>query len=76
MVLAHYNGIVRGVFRPTRWMEATQANFPWLGEDLAGRWGFEGKRVEPATEERYIRKRVPEEYRRKGAANPVRYVDP
>ncbi len=75
LVLAHVRGLVKGVFRPTRWLEATSANFPsyW---DRPGRWGFEGVEAEEAVRERYLGKRIPDAYRPKGAANPVRYITP
>lgn len=74
LVLAHYRGKVVGAFRPAQWLEATEENFP--GRSAPGRWGFCGEPAEAAVQDRYVGKRVPEEYRRKGAANPVRYCDP
>ncbi len=76
LVLAHRRGLVVGVFRPTEWLAATRANFPWLENDIAGRSGFVGEPAEQTTESLYIRKRVPDEYRAKGAANPVRFIKP
>lgn len=74
LVLAHRHGVVVGVFRPTKWLPATKDNFRWLPEDIPGRFGFEGDTAEPAAESRYINRRVPDEFRRKGAANPVRFI--
>ena len=75
LVLAHRRGIVIGAFRPTEWSPSTKANFPWFtGGDH--RWGFEGKPAEHAVAGLYVQKRVPGEYRAKGAANPVRFVEP
>ena len=76
LVLAHRRGIVLGVFRPETWMEAKTTNFPWLASDIPGRWGFEGRPVELEVEQRYLRKRVPDRYRARGAANPIRFVQP
>ena len=76
LVLAHRRGLVVGAFRPTKWMEATKANFPEMNVEMPGRWGFEGLPVEKATAGRYVGKRVPDEYRAKGAANPVRIIKP
>jgi len=76
LVLAHRRGIVLGAFRPTTWLPATKSNFPWLTEDIEGRWGFVGVPVEPDIATLYIHKRVPDYYRAKGAANPVRYANP
>lgn len=74
LVLAHRHGIVVGAFRPAIWLPGNKANFTWLHEDMPKRFGFEGKPAEPAVAVHYIGKRVPDEYRRKGAANPVRFV--
>lgn len=75
LVLSHRRGIVNGVFRPLRWMEATRANFPEFRE-RPGRHGFVGEAADPETTARYLRKRVPQVYRPPGAANPVRFVTP
>ncbi|GGA42570.1 LEM-3-like GIY-YIG domain-containing protein [Pelagibacterium lentulum] len=75
LVLAHIQGIVAGAFRPTRWLPATQQNFSWLKGDIVGRIGFEGIEAEPEVREKYINKRVPQAFRQKGAANPIRYID-
>jgi len=73
-VLAHVQGLVKDVFKPTKWMEATKQNFPAF-EPVPGRWGFEGDTVEDKTiREQYVRRRVPDKYRRRGSANPVRYT--
>jgi len=76
-VLAHNRGVVVGVFKPTSpWMKATKENFPTLAsEERIGRWGFVGIEAEPAIQTQYIRKRIPDEYRKRGAANPIRFVD-
>jgi hypothetical protein len=74
LVLAHCRGIVVGAFRPERWLAATRANFPWMPQDFAGCWGFEGVAAEPAVEILYLNKRVPDKLRQKGAANPIRFV--
>jgi hypothetical protein len=75
-VLAHVNGLVVGVFEPKRWIEATKKNFPELAATLPDRWGFEGKEADADISRYYLRKRVPDQFRRKGAANPVRFIDP
>jgi hypothetical protein len=74
LVLAHHLGVVVGAFRPERWLPATKDNFPWLAEDIPRRFGFVGRRAEPEIESLYVKKRVPDQFRRKGAANPVRFV--
>ena len=75
LVLAHNGGLVVEAFRATDWLEANTENFPGR-EPAPGRWGFVGAHAEPAVRSRYVRKRVPERYRRRGAANPIRYCEP
>jgi uncharacterized protein len=58
------------------WVPATKANFPWLIDDIPGRFGFEGNPANKPIERLYLRKRVPDEFRAKGAANPVRFIEP
>lgn len=74
LLLAHRRGVVVGAFRPDNWVPATRTNFPWLSEDVPGRVGFTGRPAEQAAQDAYMRKRVPDRLRRKGAANPVRFV--
>ena len=76
LVLAHQRGLVKGVFEPDFWLPATKENFPWLTEDKPGRIGFVGREASAETAGRYIRKRVPSDLRKKGAAFPVRYLAP
>ncbi|MBI4328482.1 MAG: hypothetical protein HY685_01285 [Chloroflexi bacterium] len=76
LVLAQRRGLVLGAFRPTKWLEATKANFPWLDNDYPDRWGFVGNPAEQETEDLYLGKRVPDEYRTKRAQNPVRFIVP
>jgi hypothetical protein len=76
LVLAHRRGIVLGAFRPTEWLPATKTSFPWLDDDIPGRFGFVGEPAENATAKLYIGMRVPDAYRAKGAANPVRFIEP
>ena len=74
LVLAHRRGIVVGAFRPEEWLPATKKNFPLLSEDIPGRFGFEGREAEPEVKRLYINRGVPNAFRRKGAANPVRFI--
>ena len=61
LVLACVEGIVKGVFVPRRWMEATQKNFPGLVATHRGpRWGFEGMEADEAIQANYLEKRVPD----------------
>jgi hypothetical protein len=76
-ILAHNRGVVVGAFRAIKaWMKATPENFPLLAlEERLGRWGFEGVEAEGTIQTQYLRKRVPDEFRRRGAANPIRFID-
>lgn len=75
LVLGHARGIVRGAYRPDEWLPATTENFSFEDHDIEGRWGFIGREAETPVWNRYVGKRVPEKYRRKGAANPIRFCD-
>ena len=78
LVLAHVNGKVVGAYRPTEWLPATLKNFPSLAAhpDMPERWGFVGEPAKTEVWSRYVGKRVPEQYRQRGARNPVRYCEP
>ena len=76
LVLAHRRGVVFGAYRPTVWLPATKTNFQWLDGDIPGRYGFTGQPAEQDVLRLYISKRVPAVYRAKGAANPVRFIEP
>jgi hypothetical protein len=73
LVMAVVRGLIVGVFVPDRWMDATEANFPGR-EDRPGRVGFAGHEADQSAAKEYVGKRVPEEYRKRGAANPIRYT--
>jgi hypothetical protein len=75
LVLAHRQGIVVGAFRPREWWPGTRDHFPQLAEDEPGRFGFVGEPADAKTASLYVGRRVPDQYRAKWAANPVRYVD-
>ncbi len=74
LILAHYRGEVVGAFRPKLWLAATRSSFPWLSKDYPDRFGFIGAPAEQTTQNLYVGKVVPSEFRRQGAANPVRFV--
>lgn len=73
MVLATQQGLIVGAFIAIEWLEATGVNFPGR-EDAPGRFGFVGNEAPPAISQLYVGKRVPDEYRKRGAANPIRYT--
>jgi uncharacterized protein len=73
VILAHRNGIIIGAFIAQAWLEATPAYFPGR-EDDPGRLGFVGGDASPAISRLYLGKRLPDEYLKQGAANPVKYT--
>lgn len=73
VVLATVRGLIRGAFVADEWLEATSENFPGR-IDAPGRMGFRGREALAEMQARYVGKRVPEEFRRPGAANPIRYT--
>ena len=73
VVLAVIQGLIVGVFIAEKWMAATPANFPGTLADRPGRSGFVGREAPEKIAKRYLRKRVPDSMRKKGAANPVKW---
>lgn len=72
LVLAYDGVLVIGAYRPSRWLEGTKANFPFIPKDpVKMRIGFEGNRADVWND--YVGRRVPP--RAKGAANPIRYLN-
>ena len=74
LVLAHVRGVVRGAYRPKKWLKGTAENFPLDSGKFPEQIGFEGTKAETEVWKKYVGKRVPAKYRKKGAANPVRYL--
>jgi hypothetical protein len=66
LVLAHFKGTVIKAYRP---------KFPWLEKDLE-RYGFIDTEAEDEIKNKYIQKNVPSIFRKKGAANPIRFLNP
>lgn len=73
VVLATRFGLIIGAFVPHRWLDATEENFPGRSTDR-GRIGFEGGPAPEEIQKLYVGKRVPDEYRKQGASNPVKYT--
>ena len=69
LVLAHVRGVVRGAYRPKKWSKGTVEIFP-------ERIGFEGNEAEPEVWKKYVGKRVPVKYRKRGAQAAARYLNP
>jgi uncharacterized protein len=73
VVLATVQGIIKGAFVADEWLEATGANFPGR-QDVPGRYGFNGHDAPKEIQRAYVGKRVPDDYRKRGAANPIKYA--
>ena len=73
VVLATRQGRVVAAFIARRWLEATAENFPGH-HAVPGRFGFEGEEAPDNIKKLYVGKRVPDEYRRPGSANPIKYT--
>lgn len=74
VVLPTRLGLIVGAFTPLRWLEANEENFPDR-EARPGRYGFVGNEAPAEVRQLYVGKRVPEQYRKPGSANPIRYVN-
>ena len=76
VILATIHGLIVGAFTADDCLEATAENFPGLaeGDGVPGRFGFSGKEAPDDMQSLYVRKRVPEKYRKPGAANPIKYT--
>lgn len=72
-VLAVKQGVICGIFVIEQWKEAKKINFPEFNVDIEGRFGFVGKEAEDSIKQLYMRKRIPEKFRQKGASNPIKY---
>jgi hypothetical protein len=73
VILATQRGLIVGAFVAEDWLPATAQDFPGH-EDAPGRLAFIGREASAELRDQYVGKRVPDEYRKKGAANPIRYT--
>jgi hypothetical protein len=73
VILATLQGVIVGAFIADEWLPATNANFPGR-EDVPGRFGFVGKEAPSRIRRQYVGKRVPDAYRKRGSANPIKYT--
>jgi uncharacterized protein len=73
VALATLQGLIIGAFIAEDWLPATSEHFPDR-EEVPGRWGFVGREAPDELRQRYVGKRVPEQYRKPGAANPIKYT--
>ena len=75
VILPTREGLIVGAFVATEWLEATRENFPGH-EPVPGRVGFVGTEAPESMRDLYVGKRVPDEMRKPGSANPIRYAWP
>lgn len=73
LILSVREGIIVGVFKARGWKEATIKNFPEFNEEIQGRFGFEGYEAAEGTKKYYLYKKVPKDFNKKGASNPIKY---
>jgi|SRR5665213_760743 len=73
VILATLRGVIVGAFVAEDWLPATSAEFPGH-EDAPGRLAFIGREAPAGLRAEYIGRRVPDDYRKKGAANPIKYT--
>ena len=73
-VLADQRGLIVGAFEAEKWLPATPSNFPGTKETVEGRWGFVGREAPDDIQRLYVRKRLPDNFPKRGAANPIKYV--
>ena len=73
VILAALQGLIVGAFVADDWLPATSVNFPGR-EDRPGRLGFVGREAPAEISHLYVGRRVPDEYRKPGAANPIKYT--
>jgi hypothetical protein len=81
-VLGVRRGLVIGAYKAHIWLPATKENFPEFpavdGKRIGprqGRYGFRGEEAPEDVKALYLQKRLPDWLRRRGAANPIRYVN-
>lgn len=76
VILATVRGLIKGAYVAIDWFEATPKNFPDMakGREVKGRYGFIGKEAPASVQRRFLDKRVPDRFRKQGAANPIKYT--
>ena len=73
VVLAVVQGLIVGAYVAREWVPATPEHFPGR-EPMLGRYAFNGYEAPPELAKQYVGKRVPDSFRKPGAANPVKYT--
>ena len=73
VILSTVRGMIVGAFVADKWLQATADNFPGR-EAVPGRLGFIGREAPSDIQALYVGKRVPDEFRKRGAPNPIKYT--
>lgn len=73
VVLATVQGLIVEAFIAEKWLEAKPENFPGR-EAVEGRYGFIGGKAPIKLHQLYVGKRTPDEFRKRGASNPIKYT--
>lgn len=73
-VLAVRRGLIIGAFKAEEWLSATKENFPDF-PSIEGRYGFRGHEAPDDVKNLYFQKRLPKGQRKRGASNPIRYIN-
>lgn len=76
-VLAHDGSRVVAVFKPLSWQPASDPIFATLPnfDSSSDRWGFVGEVAESEILALYFNKHLPEDFNKRGASNPVRFIE-
>ncbi|HQT65160.1 MAG: hypothetical protein B7Z75_09560 [Acidocella sp. 20-57-95] len=74
LILAVDRGLIVGVFIAEIWLSAILENFPEQENEFPNRWGFRGREAPDEIASLYVGRRIPERLRKRGAANPIRYI--
>lgn len=72
-ILATERGEIIGVFIAHEWKLARKQHFPNFGMSTNKRSGFIGEEASEEIQKKYMHKRIPDSYRKKGASNPIKY---
>ncbi|WP_205528310.1 LEM-3-like GIY-YIG domain-containing protein [Flavobacterium psychrotrophum] len=72
-ILAVDKGIIRGVYIAKEWKLARKQYFPNFTNHTNSRYGFHGDEADDDIKKMYIGKRIPDEFRKRGAAYPIKY---
>lgn len=72
-ILSVVKGIIVSAYTAEAWLPANIENFPSF-MPIDGRYGFVGQLAPSDILEHYIGKRIPDEFRKQGASNPIKYT--